>query len=289
MKKLLSVLSTALLATSGVLSIAVNKTYEPITHHKDNVSKEGIDWDHVENYFKEDSFQTLYQTNVLTNANNQPITSEVINKVQEKSLEYVNDFKTKNFNLNQITNYLKTNVKDFDQHFKLDHKNETLKLNSYSLLQTTNKDLDKEKTITNTLNAVNKLKIVNTGIYTAATIAEIAAAGFWAAAWWFGISVPWAIAATALGAALFTVYYAINTFLIDNDISNKNLWDDLLWAKDITFFASSVSYSLIYNTAVLVAEGTLTATSWAVPAAFAAIGVLFGTWAWLKLYTEDII
>ncbi|KAF0850718.1 MAG: hypothetical protein EIB84_03845 [Spiroplasma poulsonii] len=289
MKKLLCVLSTVLLTTSGVLSIAVDKTHESTIQQNNNVDKEAVDWNQVKNYFKENSFETLYQTNSLKDANGHPLTSEVVNKVQQKSLEYVNNFKNKNFNLNQITNYLKTNVKDFDQHFKVDNKNETLKLNSYSLLQTNNKDLDKEKTITNTLNAVNKLKIVNTGIYTAATIAEIAAAGFWAAAWWFGLSVPWAIAATTLGAALFTVYYAINTFLIDNDISNKNLWDDLLWAKDITFFVSSVSYSLIYNTAVLVAEGTLTATSWAVPAAFAAIGVFFGTWTWLKLYIEDII
>lgn len=162
-------------------------------------------------------------------------------------------------------------------------------MGSYSLLQTINKVLDKEQTINKALTTIDKMKIVDTAIYTAATISEIAAAGFWAAAWWFGISVPWAIAATTLGAALYTIYYGINTFLDNNNIAKKNLWDDLLWAKDITLFAGSISYSLIYNTALLSAQAVLTATSWAVPAAFGAIGVLCGTWAWLKLYIADLI
>ncbi|WHQ37491.1 hypothetical protein [Spiroplasma sp. SV19] len=289
MKKLLCVLSTVVLLTSGVLSIAVNKTTAPVAQQKDNVGQEVVDWKQVENYFSVDSFEALYQVNFSKNANNPPIMSELVNKARQKSLEYINNFKTKNFNLNQITNYLKTNIKDFKQNFQVTHKKQTLKLHSYVVLKAPEKVLDKEKTITNTLNAISKIKIINTGIYTAATISEIAAAGFWATSWWFGISIPWAIAATSLGAALYTIYYAVNTFLIDNDISNKNLWDSLWWVKDITFFATSLSYSLIYNTTILIAEGTITATSWAVPAAFAMVGILFTTWAWLKLYIEDII
>ncbi|UNF61791.1 hypothetical protein [Spiroplasma poulsonii] len=59
MKKLLCVLSTVLLTTSGVLSIAVDKTHESTIQQNNNVDKEAVDWNQVKNYFKENSFETL--------------------------------------------------------------------------------------------------------------------------------------------------------------------------------------------------------------------------------------
>ena len=284
MKKLLSLLMAVSLTATGVSGIVANKPYEPTINEKNKV-----DWNQVENYFSKNSFKNQYQNNLLKSPNTPVTNSEFINKAKEKSLEYVNDFKNKDLNLNQITKYLKTNITNFDQNFKVDNKTKGLNLGSYSLLQTNNKVLDKRRTIVNALTTIDKIKVIKIAIYTAATISEIAAAGFWAASWGFGISVPWAIAATTLGAALYTIYYGINTFLKNNNIAKKNLWDDLLWAKDITLFAASISYSLIYNTALLASQGVVTATSWAVPAVFGAVGVLFGTWAWLKLYIENII
>ncbi|WP_419334828.1 hypothetical protein [Spiroplasma endosymbiont of Sarcophaga variegata] len=68
----------------------------------------------------------------------------------------------------------------------------------------------------------DKLNDINLGFKTATTIVAIAAAGFWAAAWFFGISVPWAIAATVVAASPGVTTAGISYYLnINNEYQNN--------------------------------------------------------------------
>lgn len=299
MKKLLIALTTPILALTGITSLILSEQQASVVENKK------INWYEIKTNLTENSIKDIVLTQGLNNDKVQEALDNqaMLKKAREKSLEYINHFEKQKINtLEDVTNYLKNNIQEFKDNFKVENK--LGNLNNVGLLSKTayamtpndsvqatpNKTLDKEQAINNTEETIKKLKILDTTLLTIAVISDIAAAGFWAASWFFGISVPWAVAATSLAAALHVIQNAVHVFLVNNKtLESTNWWGIITWAKDITFFASSVSYSLIYNTAVSIAEAAVTATSWAVPAAFAGIGVFSTMYAWIKLYIDSII
>lgn len=299
MKKLLIALTTPILALTGITSLILSEQQASVVENKK------INWYEIKTNLTENSIKDIVLTQGLNNDKVQEALDNpaMLKKAREKSLEYINHFEKQKINtLEDVTNYLKNNIQEFKDNFKVENK--LGNLNNVGLLSKTayamtpndsvqatpNKTLDKEQAINNTEETIKKLKILDTTLLTIAVISDIAAAGFWAASWFFGISVPWSVAATSLAAALHVIQNAVHVFLVNNKtLESTNWWGIITWTKDITFFASSVSYSLIYNTAVLIAEAAVTATSWAVPAAFAGIGVFSTMYAWIKLYIDSII
>ncbi|WP_375317354.1 hypothetical protein [Spiroplasma endosymbiont of Virgichneumon dumeticola] len=83
------------------------------------------------------------------------------------------------------------------------------------LLSSQNLRLLKDTSFYSLENYVYNLKIAKTNFITIS--AAVAAAGFWAAAWWFGISIPWAIGSTAISALDGGVAARINVTLVKYD------------------------------------------------------------------------
>ncbi|WP_338966438.1 MULTISPECIES: hypothetical protein [unclassified Spiroplasma] len=91
---------------------------------------------------------------------------------------------------------------------------------------------------------------------TLAVIAGAAAAGFWAAAWWFGISIPWAIAATVISASLGVAAAGIGFYRSKTNL-NPGILSSAGWVWNIRTLASS--FKEIVYPVLIASETTVTA------------------------------
>lgn len=139
---------------------------------------------------------------------NLPSSQEVNSYVSKKIIEYQKDYLNGNFDLNTVLDNAKksgwdeqkivSEINDYQD--KLISNKQSFENNNqiktYGLALHASYD---DKTFGNT---IDKVTSVLTGLAVTSAVASVAAAGFWAAAWWFGITIPWAIAATSLAVTL---------------------------------------------------------------------------------------
>ncbi|WP_308150157.1 hypothetical protein [Spiroplasma sp. AdecLV25b] len=192
MKKILSITSSLILTSSTVTILATNvNNYQTISN---KVNIDNINWCDVKNYnnnyFKniKENYYKNPTLNLLSLKNNKEVDiNKIINYAQETTNNYVVRFKNKNFNLNKIISVLSKDNLEFAKNYNnvLIRKNNVLK---NPLLSSQNLRLLKDTSFYSLENYVYNLKIAKTTFITIS--AAVAAAGFWAAAWWFGISIP---------------------------------------------------------------------------------------------------
>lgn len=139
---------------------------------------------------------------------NIPSSQEVNSYVSKKILEYQKDYLNGNFDLNTVLDNAKksgwdeqkivSEINDYQDKLIPNKKSfeNNNQIKTYGLALHASYG---DKTFGNT---IDKITSVLTGLAVTSAVASVAAAGFWAAAWWFGITIPWAIAATSLAVTL---------------------------------------------------------------------------------------
>lgn len=141
---------------------------------------------------------------------NLPSSQEVNSYVSKKIIEYQKDYLNGNFDLNTVLDNAKksgwdeqkivSEINDYQDKLipnKQSFENNN-QIKTYGLALHASYG---DKTFGDT---IDKITSVLTGLAVTSAVASVAAAGFWAAAWWFGITIPWAIAATSLAVTLTT-------------------------------------------------------------------------------------
>lgn len=137
-----------------------------------------------------------------------PSSQKINSYVSKKIIEYQKDYLNGNFNLNTVLDNAKKSG--------WDEQKIVSEINDYQDKLILNKQLFENNKSTKTYglalhasygdktfgNTIDKVTSVLTGLAVTSAVASVAAAGFWAAAWWFGITIPWAIAATSLAVTL---------------------------------------------------------------------------------------
>ncbi len=249
MKSLLIILSSLTIATSGILAAVQTETENKTKEvQKTNFNLSTIDWNSVKNNFtlKDSNSYRQFERSIDSISNSE----EMLKKAQEKSLEFIDSIKDKNLTFDQFLQEVNKKAQDFDKkdNYKTPSNiNVTSEFNSilssknnyfYSTFSS-NQKIDDLNDAKEALAKFDKdLMIAQNTLSTLAVIAGVAAAGFWAAAWWFGISIPWAIAATAISASLGVAAAGIGFYRHKTNL-DPGILSSASWAWNIWTIASS--------------------------------------------------
>lgn len=286
MKKILSITSSLILSSSVVTILANDVNNSQIVNKVNENNK--INWfsvqDYNNNYFqniKENYYKNL-NPKLINFKNNQEVNiDKVIEFAKQKTDIYVTKFKNQNFNLNQIINTLSKINSKFAQNYNnaLTAKNNLLNNKAY---YSRSLGLLKDASFSSLESYVYNLKIAKTTFTTISAAAAISAAGFWAAAWWFGISIPWAIGSTAVSALAGGIAAGISITLVkyDNELSGI---DKATISAAATYKLGHIFYAVLKP--LLIGSGaTATSLSWAFPAVIAIVPLVSAILAWINLF-----
>lgn len=185
---------------------------------------------------------------------NLPSSQEVNSYVSKKIIEYQKDYLNGNFDLNTVLDNAKksgwdeqkivSEINDYQD--KLISNKQSFENNNqiktYGLALHASYG---DKTFGNT---IDKITSVLTGLAVTSAVASVAAAGFWAAAWWFGITIPWAIAATSLAVTLTanTIGVAILKDKLQTPI-NKGYVNNSTKINNVDLLVKTVNHSALDN------------------------------------------
>lgn len=186
---------------------------------------------------------------------NLPSSQELNSYVSTKIIEYQKDYLNGNFDLNTVLDNAKKSG--------WDEQKIVSEINDYQDKLISNKQSFENKNQIKTYglalhasygdktfgNTIDKVTSVLTGLAVTSAVASVAAAGFWAAAWWFGITIPWAIAATSLAVTLTanTIGVAILKDKIQVPI-NKGYVNNLTKLNNVDLLVKTVNRSALDNT-----------------------------------------
>lgn len=186
---------------------------------------------------------------------NLPSSQEVNSYVSKKIIEYQKDYLNGNFDLNTVLDNAKK--------FGWDEQKIVSEINDYQDKLIPNKQSFENNNQIKTYglalhasygdktfgNTIDKVTNVLTGLAVTSAVASVAAAGFWAAAWWFGITIPWAIAATSLAVSLTanTIGVAILKDKIQTPI-NKGYVNNSTKINNVDLLVKTVNHSALNNT-----------------------------------------
>lgn len=195
MKKILSILSTLTLTGSAaiVLTSSIDNHVQQIKNEKTN-----IDWNDIKSqtseYFKNLKSEQKNQKIFYTTEDKQISSEEAIQYTQEKAIEYIARFQNQNLNSNEITNILLNENSDFKESYnnilqEQTQNNNTTKV-SIQNLKALDITWDQYEKIQEEMPQTRK----DTTIFSSISIASAIAA----VAWFFGISLPWAVGCTAI-------------------------------------------------------------------------------------------
>ncbi|MBE4704150.1 hypothetical protein [Spiroplasma platyhelix] len=281
MKKGLSIFSALILTGTATTLLTTNVQTHQNKINQSN-SESDIDWSLLKNinndYFK--NFKETHKAEV-TNFSARNI-DEIIAYAQKKANEYIQLFQNQNFDLNQIIEYLSTENSNFKENYHKSLQNQSNIINN-QISSTTNvttfsdaQDFAKLETF------VKNLRIEKAIFTTITATSAIAAAGFWAAAWWFGISIPWAIACTTISTVSGGITTALNGALVEYDKELSKIDKAIIWGSMI-YYLGHIFYKFAYITLIAGAT-TVTATSWAFPAVLALVPVISTISTWISVY-----
>ncbi|WP_339020180.1 hypothetical protein [Spiroplasma endosymbiont of Atherix ibis] len=198
----------------------------------------------------------------------------MIEKSYQESMNYFYTFKKNNLSFEQINASLLEITKKYEN--KYQNEIETLQkkdkkiMFEYSIGDIlivsnvgNNRNNRNYKEAKRLLSGFEKsLSIAQNTLLTLTVVAGIAAAGF------FWISIPWAIAAAAIG------------FYRNKNNLNSSALKAASWALDIRTIASA--FKEIVYPILIVSQTTVSSSSWAVPAAFATIGLFATIFSWVS-------
>lgn len=284
MKKVLSILSTLTLASSATLVLV--STVDNHIQQTKTESTTNINWNDVkksnDDYFKNFKInQKDLSRFTITKSD------EMTLYAKNKANDYIEMFQNKNFNLDQMIEYLSTENLEFRNNYNkiLQEQNNFINQQLKQAKDTNILDvkvLDAQQDFA-TLDAhVRDLSIAKATITTMAATAAVAAAAFWAAAWFFGISVPWATDCTAISIFLGGIVAGLNIAIELYDKTLNNL--DKMFLSGEAVINLGAMFGRIAWKVLVTATTTATALSWAFPAVMALIPIFSATMEWIKLY-----
>lgn len=296
MKKLLVMISAFVLTTVStnqlVESMISTNILKPIIKNKTQKlnefnqinDKELIDFNKVENYFKDEKNKTNNKFNGISSSVLQ--NESAIDKAFTRGLEYTREFKAKNMSLNQIITKFQNEIPKFKTVFEreLNKQPKTNAFNFKSIYKKTspkfNNNEDEKKLKLEAAEFWNQLNNIKNVLATSVAIAAITAAGFWALAWLGGISIPWAVAATSATVAMGVMLSSLNIYLSSsNPYMNK-----ITQGISITANAGLLVYEFISDVIKVFTVGTITlsATSIIMPAFTAVSAVVVSLYYWFN-------
>ena len=185
-------------AITPAISLSVNKnnttqTKTSLSVLKNTSSKTTVDYSLVEK-----AMSKLIPKLLSSNSSENKLTPEQEQKVRELQEQYLNLFKTNNYSLEEIQSYMCENFPQYKEEYEKPVK--TLKLNRvYNITNSLTTNLNKNalKETSNIEEQINSLSFQRGLIITQTTVFSVAAAGFYAAAFWtFGATLLSAVACT---------------------------------------------------------------------------------------------
>ena len=204
---------------------------------------------------------------------------------QQKANDYIQRFQVQDLSLEEIISTLSQESSEFGKNYQAqlnqpltidDNVDATSMMSAFSSSDVSFEHMKKKST---------DLKIARTVLITVSATSAVLAAGFWAAAWFFGISIPWAISATLVSGITGSAAAGLGIAIIKYD-QELNKWDKAIRAGTSTVslgftFLKILSplYSLFHT-----ADIVLAANSWKNPAALAAIPVISSVLAFIDLF-----
>ncbi|AGM26534.1 hypothetical protein SSYRP_v1c09470 [Spiroplasma syrphidicola EA-1] len=297
MKTLLIILSSLTIGASGVLTAIKSGTdNQKQEEQKFSLNFSNVDLNSIENYFTEKDLNLYREFGQTINLKTD--LKKMNEKAKLEAVKFIHSIKDKNLTWEQFQQSISKKAQYFNgkDNYKIPNNiNTKIEFNNISLNQ---KNFSYISTYNSTqrlgINNVNEAKNVLTkfdkdlltaqnSLATLSALAGVAAAGFWAAAWWFGISIPWAIAATAISASFGVAAAGIGFYRSKHNLS-PGIINAATWAWQIRTIASSFK-DIVYP--ILAASETVVASSsWAFPAATAALAVILVIYAWVSEFTS---
>lgn len=280
MKKLILIMLTLVPVVISTISFS-NVYQRKILNNDKHLNNEIINWNIVEYNLNQMQKNISYEKNSIElGIANKDNFNKIIQFIKKKNDDNIAEFKNSNFNINQLIMH----ISNQHSNFKLIYQNPT-KYFSVGNLNFENKINDffsNTKDVDSLKKHVHNLKISKTTLTTISATAAIAAAGFWAAAWWFGISIPWAVASTIASTLTATASSSISIVLVKYDQElNK-------FVKVGTVFGSVFSLGHIFynvlNPVFIGLATAATAVSWAIPTISVVVGISNAILAWISLY-----
>ncbi|AUB31628.1 hypothetical protein [Spiroplasma floricola] len=278
MKKLITIMSSVTLVVSATSSLTLANQNKKVSEK--NILDTDINWNKIENNLSNMFDETLSDSDQ---------TAAMIEKAREESMRYFDNIKKNNLSLEQINRNLAEITTKYENkyqseiaNFRESNNKESKNINqinnsqNFYISRSSGSYEDAKRLLSD---FEKKLAITQNTLSTLAVTAGIAAAGFWAASWWFGISIPWAVAATAISASLGVSSAGIGFYRQKNNL-NPNILSAVSWALNIRTIATS--FKEIVYPVLIISETTVTSSSWAVPATFAAIGLISVIFAWVN-------
>ena len=193
---------------TSAISLSVNKnnttqTTTSLSVLKNTSSKTTVDYSLVEKMMSK-----LTPKLLSSNSSESKLTPQQEQKVNEFQKQYLNLFKTNNYSLEEIQSYMCENFPQYKEEYEKQTKvlnlNNSHNLNNHFVIGKNNNLLKISPDIEEWIKRKQKefkekipdLEYNRNVLITSCVIASTAAAAFYAAAWWFGITIPWAIACT---------------------------------------------------------------------------------------------
>ena len=235
-------------AITPAISLSVNKnnttqTTTSLSVLKNTSSKTTVDYSLVEKMMS-----NLTPKLLRSNLSENKLTPEQEQKARELQEQYLNLFKTNNYSLEEIQSYM---CENFPQ-YKEEYEKQTTSLNKVECVQKTtltkkidpSEPLDPNVVVYLKSELKDKLPSLETQrnvLIGFCSAYSIAAAGFYAAAFWtFGATLPWAVACT-IGSlqtgitqdAVYKQIVLINNFIDTNFYETYNLIQDIINIKNI--------------------------------------------------------
>ncbi len=203
----------------------------------------------------------------------------------KKIQQIINEAKNNNLNLEQLIKKISIDSKKFKNSYsEIKSQINNANLHSYIENQNSLKSFNYSQTEPDKLNKlVNHLKISKVTFITTSATAAVAAAGFYAAApLTFGATVPWAVGCTTVSAVSGSVAASISIALVKYDDALSD-WQTARGSMGAIVNLGTIFYRVL-NPILIGATATITATSWAFPAAFALIPIMGSILTWINLY-----
>lgn len=301
MKKLLSFLGTATIITSSASVFAYADHLNNVNSSKVTNNAETLDWNEISSnlfdVFKKASLYSQKEFKVL-NSNNQAKSTQqtvsleaVLNYAQAETAKMLSDFQEQNLTLDEIISTIKTNVNDFEEVFDQQETkpnaseiviNQNLRANDLESVKNFQESdtISQEEQDVKNRDLVLKIQLARNVIASGAAAAAIAAVGFYAAAWFFGISIPFAVGCTVASALLTAAAGGLAIALGEYDYDMQHLerfTTILLGTMSVAHVLASVSLALLYTLLAAV-----TAFSWCFPAVTAVIAVVSMVIGWVN-------
>lgn len=149
-----------------------------------------------------------------------------------------------------------------------------------------NPDDEKSTAVINDLTTgIETLKTETAVFKTISIAAAIAAVGFWAASWWFGISIPWAIGATIVSVATGVVALLFDTAatLFNPQLSEIKKISKITALLPELYKLAKKIYQMIFD--VLIGEEAILASNvWSFPPSAIVLSIIGTIGAWIEVY-----